>query len=224
MMCGDRWLTTGNPWEGDEMTDKIRATLVAYREVVWSLGNEDHTKKADDAIREYDARATPALTGRIRELEEALANYIAQIDRDNKSAAAPLVVDEKARQKACDALRATPALPQGVEEWMAENRQSRDGWLYGEYRTDSVIPCSVVSKFLSGMAIVPVEPDLKHHQTLESMILSHTGAWRNLILTEVRESKFRHDQKYWQHELDALDSIVSALRLVMLAAAKEKQS
>jgi len=69
--------------------------------------------------------------------------------------------------------------------------------------------------------VVPVEPDLKHHNSLESMILSHTDVWRELLLTEKRESRRDHQEKYWQHEIDALDSIVSALRLAILAAAKE---
>jgi hypothetical protein len=35
--------------------EKIRSALAAYREVVVALGNEDHAKKADEALREYDA-------------------------------------------------------------------------------------------------------------------------------------------------------------------------
>jgi hypothetical protein len=60
-MCGDRWLETGSPWEGDEMTDKIRAALVAYKDLAHGSLFADEEKQADEALREYDARATPAL-------------------------------------------------------------------------------------------------------------------------------------------------------------------
>jgi hypothetical protein len=89
MMCGDRWLETGSPWEGDEMTFKT----------------------INEVLAEYS--------------EEYIVECV------NKA-------------------RATPALPQGVEEWINKK---------------AIMDCDVMivtvyelRKFLSGMAIVPKSP------------------------------------------------------------------
>jgi hypothetical protein len=76
-----------------------------------------------------------------------------------------------------------------------------------------------------GKVLVPVEPDLKGHDTLESMIFTHTNVWRDLILTEIRENRGRRsEESYWKHELKALEGIVSALRLTMLTASQEQNN
>jgi hypothetical protein len=30
MMCGDRWLTTGSPWEGEEMSKEKYSTITVW--------------------------------------------------------------------------------------------------------------------------------------------------------------------------------------------------
>jgi hypothetical protein len=72
-------------------------------------------------------------------------------------------------------------------------------------------------------AAVPVEPVLRGHRTLESMIFTHTNVWRDLILTEIRENRDRPDESYWKHELQALDAIISALHSSITASQEADQ-
>ena len=51
-----------------------------------------------------------------------------------------------------DEARATPALPQGVEEWIDEHERQPDHFL------GPVVTIRDLRAYLSGMAIVPVEP------------------------------------------------------------------
>lgn len=158
------------------MTDKIRAALVAYKEVVWSLGNEDHTKMADEALREYDARATPALPqgfppfaqnilARLRRVEAHFRDgqdadigshwldvlvLLGLLNRVQRSPAKWEIT-----QQGEDFLSGPnpQALPQGVEEAI-HGALTRHGDICRNL-TDDLI--GSVSSALSGMAIVPVD-------------------------------------------------------------------
>ena len=40
MMCGDRWLETGSPWDGDEMTKEQELAVKSYiRQVQFAIKN-----------------------------------------------------------------------------------------------------------------------------------------------------------------------------------------
>lgn len=118
------------------MTDKIRAALVAHIDMASDLvGPSEFLSKAEEALREYDARATPAL-------------------------------------------------PQGVEEWIAENGLQMEETLggFGEQIMQSKLckyPCpdyireDDLRAYLSGMAIVPVEPTRAMCKAATSYTHSH---------------------------------------------------
>jgi len=112
-----------------------------------------------------------------------------------------------------------------LEKWLQENKtqdcepESSMGMGFGP--TFSVSEDKLRALF-DGKVLVPDEADLKGRDTLESMIFTHTNVWRDLILTEIRENRGRPDESYWKHELKALEAIVSALRLAMLAASQEQ--
>lgn len=137
----------------------------------------------NDRLRVWQAaRATPALTERIRELEEALANYITQIDRDNKNAAAPLVVGEKERQRACDALRATPALPQ-AEHDLEDVRCQCCGYMTYHSEHMGCIRSAykqALPQVPEGKVLVPMEPT-------ESMLVEGFSHYRRLETTLGRQ-------------------------------------
>lgn len=123
------------------MTDKIRAALAAYKEIANYMNDEvcpsyaGDCKLADEALWEYDARATPAL-------------------------------------------------PKGVEEWIAENGLQMEETLggFGEQIMQSKLckyPCpdyireDDLRAYLSGMAIVPVEPTRAMCKAATSYTHSH---------------------------------------------------
>jgi hypothetical protein len=100
------------------------------------------------------------------------------------------------------AARATPALPQGVEEWIAANSEYADKVYERHAKFQSVkkyVAVDDLMKLLSGMAIVPVEPTEK--MTLAAM-----------LAVDRRMPYINDAQK------------VRAIWLAMLAAAKEKNN
>ncbi len=153
MMCGDRWLETGSPWEGDEMTE--------------------------------------------REPTEEM--IMAGINAANRSM--PYINDTQmvlAIWKAMQA-RATPALPQGVEEWIKQNKFS--ALSAGEF--NEVVSMRDLRAYLSGMAIVPSE-GIK--------IEAGSEAYQEVIVTAPDGGQ----QIFWPE--DAAHGLMKA----MLAAAKEQ--
>ena len=182
------------------MTDKIRAALEEYTQTPFmsamgealnqccrTLASEGHADdcRGIEALREYDARATPALP---------------QGD-EYKHAKCP----------GHDAYAASQALPQGVEEWIAENGLQMEETLggFGEQIMQSKLckyPCpdyireDDLRAYLSGMAIVPVEPTEEMYEAASAIEFYGPG----LQMCEMSEA------------------LTKILWQAMLAAAKEK--
>ncbi len=136
MMCGDRWLETGSPWEGDEMTE--------------------------------------------REPTEEM--IMAGINAANRSM--PYINDTQmvlAIWKAMQA-RATPALPQGVEEWIKQNKFS--ALSAGEF--NDVVSIRDLRALLDGMAIAPVDllHDIETDLIMEITNIGRLQALRAIIEEE----------------------------------------
>lgn len=80
MMCGDRWLTTGSPWEGDEMTEReqFEKAFPVPDGAVWWDEIEVYCRKNKTTVHQYNdkwqawqaARATPALPQAEHDLED----------------------------------------------------------------------------------------------------------------------------------------------------------
>ena len=102
-----------------------------------------------------------------------------------------------------EAARATPALPQGVEEWVEKNAEYSDRVYecHAKYRSmKKYVAVDDLMNLLSGMAIVPVE----FIQVLQDA-------------PEINPCNYDHDQ------VCRLNAAVNEA-FSMLAAAKEKQS
>ena len=117
MMCGDRWLTTGSPWEGDEMTER---------------------EQFEDMLMDYFGLG-------VAEGKEGR-------DHDDVNGSAQEKFHEIMR--AWQAASATPALPQGVEQYLAECERCATI----ENNVLAFSMANYMRAYLSGMAIVPVEP------------------------------------------------------------------
>jgi hypothetical protein len=109
--------------------------------------------------------------------------------------------------------RATPALPQGVEEWIAANSEYADKVYERHAKFQSMkkyLAVDDLMKLLSGMAIVPVETqkDAERYRFIRMKI----GYDRHGVTLPCGNTKGKPE------ETDA------AIDAAMLAAAKEKQS
>ena len=85
MMCGDRWLTTGSPWEGDEMTEREQFEKV-------------HCRNNRDAIRrnEVGDYVLPSI-------QDAYSGFLSGLEAARATTALPQGVEEWINKHCCGA-------------------------------------------------------------------------------------------------------------------------
>jgi len=157
-MCGDRWLTTGSPWEGDEMTFKtINEVLAEY--------SEEYIVECVNK-----ARATPALPqgdGRWKVVNRG-GDGVSDIDLDGFTIA--LSVGDKFAHIIVNKMNFGAALPQGVEEEACQALQSELSVMQAAIESyespaaalkaliDWHVAVATDPRVNGGMALVPVKP------------------------------------------------------------------